>query len=130
MTSKLSEMDVLIHRLLDLEADLSSSPNHTHSASSLSLLLAQFTQVSMSISNYCFLYVVNFCFLHGQVVWPSLALIGGVDTGYCLGRSCQLDDKGDQITATLAGIPDAEQKVEVQEQVTTDTAKVKKRFTK
>ena len=65
-----------------------------------------------------------------QVVWPSLALIGGVDTGYCLGRSCQLDDRGDQITATLAGIPDAEQKVEVQEQVTTDTAKVKKRFTK
>lgn len=63
-------------------------------------------------------------------MWPSLALIGGVDTGYCLGRACQLDDKGDQITATLAGIPDAEQKVEVQEQVTTDTAKVKKRFTK
>ena len=63
-------------------------------------------------------------------MWPSLALIGGVDTGYCLGRSCQLDDKGDQITATLAGIPDADQRVEVQEQVTTDTAKVKKRFAK
>ena len=45
MTSKLSEMDVLIHRLLDLEADLSSSPDHTHPASALSLLLAQFTQV-------------------------------------------------------------------------------------
>ena len=61
-------------------------------------------------------------------MWPSLALIGGIDTGYCLGRSCQLDDNGDQITATLAGIPDAEQKVEVQEQVTTDTARVKKRL--
>ena len=69
-------------------------------------------------------------FFFCQVVWPSLALIGGVDTGYCLGRSCQLDDKGDQITATLAGIPDADQRVEVQEQVTTDTAKVKKRFAK
>ena len=63
-----------------------------------------------------------------QVVWPSLALIGGIDTGHCLGRVCQLDDKGDQISATLAGIPDAEQKVEVQEQVTTDTAKIMKRF--
>ena len=52
MTSKLSEMDVLIHRLLDLEADMSSSPDHTHSASSLSLLLAQFTQVSMFINNF------------------------------------------------------------------------------
>ena len=46
-------MDVLIHRLLDLEADLSSSPDHTHPASSLSLLLAQFTQVSKFVSNYC-----------------------------------------------------------------------------
>lgn len=61
------------------------------------------------------------------MVWPSLALIGGIDTGFGLGRTCQLEDNGEQITATLAGIPDAEQKVEVQEQVTTDTAKVKKR---
>ena len=61
-------------------------------------------------------------------MWPSLALIGGVDTGYSLGRSCQLEVGGDLITATLAGIPDAEHKVEVQEQVTTDTAKVKKRY--
>ena len=62
------------------------------------------------------------------MVWPSLALIGGVDTGFCLGRSLLLDDNGDQITATLAGIPDADLKIEVQEQVTTDTAQVKKRF--
>ena len=67
------------------------------------------------------------CFA-AQVVWPSLALIGGVDTGYSLGRSCQLEVEGDLITATLAGIPDAEYRVEVLEQVTTDTAKVKKRL--
>lgn len=48
VTSKLSEMDVLIHRLLDLEADLRSSPDHAHSTSALSILLAQFTQVSDS----------------------------------------------------------------------------------
>ena len=62
------------------------------------------------------------------MVWPSLALIGGVDTGFCLGRSLLVDDNGDQILATLAGIPDADHNIEVQEQVTTDTAQVKKRF--
>ena len=61
-------------------------------------------------------------------MWPSLALVGGIDTGFCLGRLCQLEDNGDQVAVTLAGIPDAEQNVEVQEQVTTDTAEVKKRY--
>lgn len=44
--SKLSEMDVLIHRLLDVEADLNSSSDHTHHTLSLSILLTQLTQVS------------------------------------------------------------------------------------
>ena len=63
-----------------------------------------------------------------QVVWPSLAVVGGIDAGFCLGRSCVIDTNGDQITATLAGmVPDSETRVVVQELVTTDTAKVKKR---
>lgn len=40
---------MLIHRLLDVEADLSSSPDHTRLSSALSLLLAQFTQVKRSM---------------------------------------------------------------------------------
>ena len=59
-------------------------------------------------------------------MWPSLALIGGVDTGFCLGRSCQLGENCDQVTITQGA--DAEHNVEVQEQVTTDTAEVKKRY--
>lgn len=57
-----------------------------------------------------------------------MAIIGGINTGFCLGTSLLLEDNGEQITATLAGIPDSDHRIEVQEQVTTDTAEVKKRF--
>ena len=50
-----------------------------------------------------------------------------MDTGFCLGRECQAEIKGEVTTATLVTIPDSEQKVEIQNQVTPTTAEVKKR---
>lgn len=60
-----------------------------------------------------------------QVVWPSLAVIGGLDTGLCLGRLCQVGD--DDEKGTVVSTPDSDQKVTIQDQVTTSTAQVKKR---
>ena len=48
VTSKLSAMDELIHKILDVEAGLNSSPNHTHHTSTLSFLINNLTQVNMS----------------------------------------------------------------------------------
>ena len=67
MTSKLSEMDTLIHRLLDLEADL-SSPDLANPTSALSLLLAQFMQVSKLVKSvfhinttHAYLFLLRLC---------------------------------------------------------------------
>lgn len=54
-------------------------------------------------------------------------MLGGVDTGFCLGRTCQVEIKGESVTAQIVSLPDPRGKVKVQEQVTTGTDKVKKR---
>ena len=62
-----------------------------------------------------------------KVVWPCLAVIGGLDSGFYLGRECRAESKGEVVTATVVTIPDSEQRVEIQDQVTPTTAEVKKR---
>ena len=62
-----------------------------------------------------------------KVVWPCLAVIGGLDSGFYLGRECRAESKGEVVTATVVAIPDSEQRVEIQDQVTPTTAEVKKR---
>lgn len=62
-----------------------------------------------------------------QLVWPCLAVVGGLDAGLCLGRECQVEGKEESHSATLVSIPDSEQKVQVQDQVSSATSKVKKR---
>ena len=54
-------------------------------------------------------------------------MIGGLDSGFYLGRECRAESKGEVVTATVVTIPDSEQKVEIQDQVTPTTAEVKKR---
>ena len=68
-----------------------------------------------------------FCHTILQVVWPCLAVLGGVDTGFCLGRTCQVEVKGELVTAQIVSLPDNHGKVKVQELVTTGTDKVKKK---
>ena len=66
-------------------------------------------------------------FLFHQVVWPCLAVIGGLDAGLCLGRLCQVEGDSEESVGSIVSTPDPEQKVIVQDQVTASTAQVKKR---
>ncbi len=62
-----------------------------------------------------------------QVVWPCLAVIGGLDSGLYLGRPCQVEGEAEGGTGTIVSTPDSDQKVAIQDQVTASTAEVKKR---
>ena len=71
-------------------------------------------------------------------------MLGGLDSGYCLGRDCQkYEEKETKVCmtftnrtisivqfkqmGTIVSVPDGEKKVEVQEQITSTTAQVVRR---
>ena len=72
-------------------------------------------------------------------------MLGGLDSGYCLGRDCQKYEEKEtkvcmesthrtirivqsQQMGTIVSVPDGEKKVEVQEQITSTTAQVVRRY--
>lgn len=99
MSSKLRELDSLIHRLLSLEEQLSSSDGQSglmdDTITALSMLMIRLT----------------------QTVWPALAVIGGLDSGFCMGRSCTLEGLGEGVEALIVSVPDEEQNVEVEKRI-------------
>ena len=111
LSSKLTELDSLIHRLLSLEEQLSSSdmglgPVDNTLTSSLSVLMSRLM----------------------QTVWPTLAVIGGLDSGFCIGRSCTLEGLGEGVEALIVSIPDAEEFVEVEKRITDSNLHKLKRY--
>ena len=107
--NRLTELESLIHCLLNIEEQLSVSDGlqTDHGLiSSLSFLMSKLT----------------------QTVWPALAVIGGLDSGFCLGRLCKLNgEEGkeeEEKEVLITSIPDFELNVVVQEKVTTHTAQI------
>lgn len=103
VTTRLNELESLIHNLLSTEEQLTSpSDPNLQAQSALSLLTSQLT-----------------C-----TVWPALAVVGGLDAGFCLGRACRVKaDKKEreEVEALVVSIPDSELSVEVEEKVTAET---------
>ncbi|KAL5481420.1 hypothetical protein EMCRGX_G021569 [Ephydatia muelleri] len=62
-----------------------------------------------------------------QTLWPCLALIGGMDTGLYIGRECQVGREDVEGAVTVVSVPNAQQEVLVQEQVTNTAVQVTKR---
>ncbi|CAI8021126.1 Probable E3 ubiquitin-protein ligase HERC1 [Geodia barretti] len=111
--SRLCEMDVFMQQLADIRASLdSSSSSRTAGTDSL---LPQLASVLRNLQ---------------QVVWPVLTVLGGLDSGYCLGRDCQKYEEKETKMGTIVSVPDGEKKVEVQEQITSTTAQVVRRLTR
>lgn len=60
-------------------------------------------------------------------VWPALAVLGGLDSGFCLGRACRVEGgegavaEGRGLEAVVVSVPDSERKVMVEERVTAHT---------
>lgn len=52
-----------------------------------------------------------------QVVWPAMAVVGGLDSGFSLGRTCMLEGSGQGEEAVIVSIPDAEQNVVVEKRI-------------
>lgn len=110
--SKLAELDSLIHQLLRIEERLSPTPGvdspspEDSTLPSLSLLLSKLT----------------------QTVWPALAVVGGLDSGFCLGRPCRVEGGGEELEALVVSIPDSELSVVVEERVTSLTLQKVKRY--
>lgn len=63
-----------------------------------------------------------------QIVWPTLAVIGGLDSGFCIGRSCILEGLGEGVEALIVSIPDAEENVEVEKRISDSNLKNLKRY--
>jgi hypothetical protein len=63
-----------------------------------------------------------------QTVWPALAVIGGLDSGFCIGRSCKLMGLGEAVEALVVSIPDAEQNVVVEKRIVGNNVQKLKRF--
>lgn len=104
INGKLAELDSLIHHLLSIEEQLASAtPPDKSIVPSLSLLTTKLT----------------------QVVWPAMAVIGGLDSGFCLGSPCRLEGGKE---AVIVSIPDSELNVVVEEKVTDTTGTGKKRY--
>ncbi|XP_064390094.1 probable E3 ubiquitin-protein ligase HERC1 isoform X2 [Halichondria panicea] len=95
---RLSETENIVHRLLDFQTELMISEAGNDALFLLSQLLSRLT----------------------KFVWPCLALVGGMETGFCLGKKCQLKHKDEQITGTIVSIPDAHGLVKVQGKVPND----------
>ena len=100
----MTELDSLIHHLLNIEESLSSShsiPSEDTVLTPLSLLISRLT----------------------QTVWPAMAVLGGLDSGFCLGRMCRLEGKGggESVEAVVVSTPNSERKVVVEERVTAHT---------
>ena len=57
-----------------------------------------------------------------QVVWPCLAVVGGLDAGWVLGAECLVEVNGEDVPHTLVSVPDAEERVEVQEQISSSSS--------
>lgn len=112
--SKLAELDSLIHQLLRIEERLTPTPGadspspEDSTLPSLSLLLSKLT----------------------QTVWPALAVVGGLDSGFCLGRPCRVKGggAGEELEALVVSIPDSELSVVVEERVTSLTLQKVKRY--
>ena len=62
-----------------------------------------------------------------QIVWPCLAVVGGMDTGFCLGKKCVVGSKDEEITGMIVSVPDTHGLVTVQDQVTAGTDKISRR---
>ena len=114
LLSKLSDLDAFIHRLLSLEEQLSSSASSSSHrpteddaiASSLALLVRKLV----------------------QGVWPALAVLGGMDSGFCIGRSCISEGTGEGVEAVIVSIPDSDQNVVVEKRVVSKTEPKLKKY--
>lgn len=100
LSSKLRELDSIIHCLLNLEEQLSSSDGPS------GVVDDTVTAFSMLVTRLA------------QTVWPALAVIGGLDSGFCLGRLCIIEGPGGREEAIIVSIPDAEQNMEVEKRLT------------
>lgn len=102
---RLAELDSLIHHLLSIEETISPTSDAPSSEESvlpsLSLLMARLA----------------------QTVWPAMAVLGGLDSGFCLGRACKLEGEGEggSTEAVVVSVPDSERNVIVEERVTAHT---------
>ena len=103
VTTRLNELESLIHHLLSTEEQLTPPNSPTPQAqSALSLLTFQLT----------------------RRVWPALAVVGGLDAGLSLGRACRVKadrKEREEVEALVVSIPDSELSVEVEEKVTAQT---------
>lgn len=61
-------------------------------------------------------------------LWPCLAVIGGVQSGFCVGGECLIEQDGESILCIVIKSPTSSGHVEVQEVVTVNTATVKQRY--
>ena len=63
-----------------------------------------------------------------QTLWPCLVLIGGMDTGLYIGRECHVVKEDMEGVVTVVSVPNAQQEVLVQDQVTNMAVPVTKRL--
>ncbi len=103
------ELESLVHGLLSIEEKLSRSSDTSCDQeaiiSSLSVIMTQLT----------------------QIVWPALAVIGGLDSGFCLGRLCHLEgtEEGrEEKEVLVTSVPDSALNVQVQEKVAAQTSQI------
>ena len=57
-----------------------------------------------------------------------MAVIGGLDSGFCIGRSCISEGTGEGVEAVIVSIPDSDQNVVVEKRVVSKTEPKLKKY--
>lgn len=113
---RLVELESLIHHLLAIEEELCPTSSTTTTT----------TTTTAAAEHLCSLTLIMSKLI--QTVWPALAVIGGVDSGFCLGRHCQVEKDGVEWEGQVVSTPNSSQVVELQEKVTARTTKITKKY--